>query len=91
MSELYWNIKASFILGSPPIAGSAFRLPVDVLHVYFEVVIPGELLVAQLALRHGPVGVVRQLVPAEHLLQAKRQVAHLQEHKTLCQNGPFHR
>lgn len=49
----------------------------DVLHVHFEVVVPGELLVAQLALGHGPVGVVGQFVPAEHLLQAERQVAHL--------------
>lgn len=49
----------------------ALRLPVDVLHVHFEVVVPGELLVAQLALGHGPVRVVRQLMPAEHLLQAE--------------------
>lgn len=49
----------------------ALRFPVDVLHMYFEVVVPGELLVAQLALGHGPVGVVRELVPAEHLLQAE--------------------
>lgn len=55
----------------------ALRLPVDILHVYFEVVIPGELLVAQLALCHGPVGVVGQLVSAKHLLQAERQVTHL--------------
>lgn len=39
--------------------------------MYFEVVVPGELLVAQLALRHRPVGVVRQLVSTEHLLQAE--------------------
>lgn len=49
----------------------ALRFPVDVLHMYFEVVVPGELLVAQLALGHGPVGVVRELVSAEHLLQAE--------------------
>lgn len=39
--------------------------------MYFEVVVPGELLVAQLALGHGPVWVMRQLVSAEHLLQAE--------------------
>ena len=37
----------------------------------FEVVVPGELLMAQLALGHGPVRVVSELVPAEHLLQAE--------------------
>lgn len=50
-----------------------------VLHVHFEVVVAGELLVAQLALRHWPVGIVCQLVPAEHLLQAERQVTNLRE------------
>lgn len=55
----------------------ALRFPVHVLHVHFEVVVAGELLVAQLALRHGPVRIVGQLVPAEHLLQAERQVANL--------------
>lgn len=55
----------------------ALRFPVHVLHVDFEVVVAGELLVAQLALRHGPVGVVRELMSAEHLLQAERQVANL--------------
>lgn len=39
--------------------------------MYFEVVVPGELLVAELALCHGPVRVVRELMPAEHLLQAE--------------------
>lgn len=39
--------------------------------MHFEVVVSGELLVAQLALRHGPVGVVSELVSAEHLLQAE--------------------
>lgn len=43
-----------------------------------EVVVPSELLVAELALRHGPVGVVGQLVSAEHLLQAKGEITHLQ-------------
>lgn len=47
--------------------------------MHFEVVVAGELLMAQLALRHGPVRVVRQLVPAEHLLQAERQVTNLRE------------
>lgn len=55
----------------------ALRFPVHVLHVDFEVVVAGELLVAQLALRHGPVGIVRELMSAEHLLQAERQVANL--------------
>lgn len=49
----------------------AVRFPVDVLHVYFEVVVPGKLLMAQLALCHGPVGVVCEFMPAEHLLQAE--------------------
>lgn len=50
----------------------------DVLHMYFEVVVPCELLMAQLALCHGPVRVVCELMPAEHLLQAERQVTHLE-------------
>lgn len=62
----------------PPSLALTLRFPVNILHVHFEVVVPGELLVAQLALRHGPVGVVCQLVSAEHLLQAERQVTHLQ-------------
>lgn len=49
----------------------------DVLHVNFEVVIPGELLVAQLALCHGSVRVVGELVSAQHLLQAEGQVTHV--------------
>lgn len=57
----------------------ALRFPVHVLHVHFEVVVAGELLMAQLALRHGPVRIVCQLVPAEHLLQAERQVTNLRE------------
>lgn len=65
---------ASSVDGRLPLA---LRFPVHVLHVDFEVVVAGELLVAQLALRHGPVGIVRELVPAEHLLQAERQVANL--------------
>ena len=36
---------------------------------------------AQLALCHGPVRVVRQLMSAEHLLQAEWQVTHLQNRK----------
>lgn len=39
-----------------------------VLHVHFEVVVAGELLMAQLALGHGPVRIVSQFVPAEHFL-----------------------
>lgn len=45
--------------------------------MHFEVVVARELLVAKLTLGHGPVGVVRQLVATQHLLQAERQVAHL--------------
>lgn len=56
----------------------ALGLSMNVLHVYFEVVIPGELLMAQRAFCHGPVGVVGQLVPAQHLLQTERQITHLQ-------------
>ena len=47
--------------------------------MHFEVVVPGELLVAEAALRHGPVGVVRELVPTQHLLQAEGQVTHLED------------
>lgn len=54
------------------------RLSVDVFHVHFEVVVAGELLVAEWALRHGPVGIVGKLVPDQHLLQTERQVANLQ-------------
>lgn len=69
-----WSINAT---GGVDSVGSALRFPVHVLHVHLEVVVAGELLVAQLTLCHGPVGVVGELVPAEHLLQAERQVAHL--------------
>lgn len=54
-----------------PYSALAFRFPVHILHVHFEVVVPGELLMAQLALGHGPVGVVCQLMSAQHLLQAE--------------------
>ena len=42
-----------------------------------EVVVAGELLVAQKALCHRSVGVVCELVSAQHLLQAEGEVAHL--------------
>lgn len=45
--------------------------------MYFEVVVAGELLVAEEALCHRSVGVVREFVSAEHLLQAEGQVTHL--------------
>ena len=61
---------------------AAVRLSVDVLHVDLEVVVAGELLVAQKALGHGPVGVVRELVSAQHLLQAEGEVAHLGDTKS---------
>lgn len=57
--------------------GLALRLPVHVLHVHFEVVVPGELLVAQLTLGHRTVRVVSEFVPTQHLLEAKGQVAHV--------------
>lgn len=63
-------------LSRPPLA---LRFPMHVLHVHFEVVVAGELLMAQLAFRHGSVRIVCQLVPAEHLLQAERQVTNLRE------------
>lgn len=74
-----WSMRLSFIWGikhqiCQPLA---LRLPVDIFHVYFEVVVPGELLMAELAFCHRPVWVVCQLVPAEHLLQAEWQVTHL--------------
>lgn len=49
----------------------------DVLHVHFEVVVAGELLVAQGALGHGSVGIVGELVTDQHLLQTEREVADL--------------
>lgn len=55
----------------------AFGLAVDILHVHLEVIVPGELLVAQLAFGHGPVGVVGEFVPDQHLLQTEGQVTHL--------------
>ena len=58
---------------------SAVGLAVDVVHVHFEVVGPGELLVAELALGQRAVGVVGHLVPDQHLLQAEGQVAHLED------------
>lgn len=51
----------------------------DILHVHFEVVIPCKLLVAELALCHGAVGVVSQLVSDQHLLQAEGQVTNLRQ------------
>lgn len=78
-SEGYWGPGQPWPgteLSRPPLA---LRFSVHVLHVHFEVVIAGELLMAQLALGHGPVRIVRQLVPAEHLLQAERQVTNLRE------------
>lgn len=54
------------------------RLSVDVFHVHFEVVVTGELLVAEWALCHWPVGIVGELVPDQHLLQTERQVTNLQ-------------
>lgn len=51
----------------------------DIFHVHFEVVIPCKLLVAELALCHGAVGVVSQLVSDQHLLQAEGQVTHLRQ------------
>lgn len=61
---------------APP---SAVGLAVDVVHVHLEVVVPRELLVAELALRQRAVRVVRHLVSDQHFLQAERQVAHLGE------------
>jgi len=68
------------IFGDGVLAGVG--LPVDVLHVHLEVVVAGELLVAEEALRHRPVGVVREFVPAQHLLEAEGQVAHLRGDKS---------
>lgn len=78
-NKCYWGPGQTWEgteLSRPPLA---LRFPVHILHVHFEVVIAGELLMAQLALRHGPVRIVCQLVPAEHLLQAERQVTNLRE------------
>lgn len=56
-------------------------LSVDVLHMDFEVVVAGELLVAQGAFSHGSVGIMGQFVSDQHLLQTKGQVTHLETHK----------
>lgn len=57
----------------------AVSFSMDIFHVYFEVVIPCKLLVAELALCHGAVGVVSQLVSDQHLLQAEGQVTNLRQ------------
>lgn len=59
----------------------SLRLSVDVLHMDFEVVVAGELLVAQRAFSHGSVGIMGQFVSDQHLLQTKGQVTHLETHK----------
>lgn len=69
--KLYLRNLISFSFSQSFQLALALRLPVDILHMYFEVVVPGELLMAQLALCHGPVWVVCELMPAEHLLQAE--------------------
>lgn len=55
----------------------ALGLAVDVLHVHLEIIVPGELLVAQLALCHRSVGIVGEFVSTQHLFQAEGQVTHL--------------
>lgn len=62
-------------------------LSVDVLHMDFEVVVAGELLVAQGAFRHGSVGIVGQFVSDQHLLQTKGQVTHLKYTNTQRMNN----
>lgn len=57
----------------------AVSFSMDIFHVHFEVVIPCKLLVAELALCHGAVGVVSQLVSDQHLLQAEGQVTNLRQ------------
>lgn len=65
----------------PQAPASAVGLTVDIVHVHLEVVIPRELLVAELALRQWAVGVVCHLVSDQHFLQAESQVAHLGENQ----------
>lgn len=67
-----------------PAAASAAGIPVDVVHVHFEVVVPGELLVAELALCQRTIGVVSHLVSDQHFLQAKSQVTHLEGTQRTC-------
>lgn len=70
-----WPFRAA----SPLAATSAAGVAVDVVHMHFEVVVPGELLVAELALCQRAIGVVSHLVSDQHFLQAKSQVTHLEE------------
>lgn len=49
----------------------------DIVHMYFEVVIPCKLLMTKMALCHRPVGIVSHLVSDEHFFQAKSQVTNI--------------
>lgn len=49
----------------------------DIVHVYFEVVIPCKLLMAKLAFCQWTIGIMRHLVSDQHFLQAKSQVTNV--------------
>lgn len=68
-----WPFRAA----SSRAATSAAGVAMDVVHMHFEVVVPGELLVAELALCQRAIGVVSHLVSDQHFLQAKSQVTHV--------------
>lgn len=71
-------------MAAPLAAASAAGVPMDVVHMHFEVVVPGELLVAELALCQRAIGVVSHLVSDQHFLQAKSQVTHLEGTQRAC-------
>lgn len=76
-------------MAAPLAAASAAGVPVDVVHMHFEVVVPGELLVAELALCQRAIGVVSHLVSDQHFLQAKSQVTHIALERLLSRVRPL--
>ena len=57
----------------------AVSLPMDIVHVHFEVVIPCKLLMAKLAFCQRTIGIMSHLVSDQHFLQAKSQVTNLEK------------
>lgn len=57
----------------------AVSFTMDIVHVYFEVVIPCKLLMAKLAFCQRTIGIMRHLVSDQHFLQAKSQVTNLEK------------
>lgn len=57
----------------------AVGLPMDIVHVHFEVVIPCKLFMAKLAFCQWTIGIMSHLVSDQHFLQAKSQVTNLEK------------